>query len=189
MGITYPAENEKLLHRIAQNGAVISEFKVHEPPEAHNFPIRNRIISGMSLGTVIVEATKRSGSLITARLALEQGREVFAVPGSVKSFKSMGTHQLIKEGAKLVENVQDIIEELNIDSLSGSNLQHDKKDALGSFEEQMVLDALNAYPVHIDELVRKLSLDAGKLSSILLQLEMKGLITQTPGKFFARCEE
>ena len=94
LGTIYPAENRKLFHRIAENGAVISEFSYATPPDAHHFPIRNRIISGLSLGTVIVEATQQSGSLITARLAAEQGREVFAVPGSVKSFKSMGTHGL-----------------------------------------------------------------------------------------------
>jgi len=186
LGTIYPAENRKLFHRIAENGAVVSEFSFTTPPEAHNFPVRNRIISGLSLGTVIVEATHQSGSLITARLAAEQGREVFAVPGSVKSFKSMGTHRLIKEGAKLVEHADDIIEELNIaeealpdDTSVASSIR------LTSAEEK-VLDKLSPYPIHIDNLVRELSLSAGQVLGLLLQLELKGLVTQTPGKFFAR---
>ncbi|MBW2171075.1 MAG: DNA-protecting protein DprA [Deltaproteobacteria bacterium] len=188
LGTIYPAENRKLFHRITENGAVVSEFSFMTPPEAHNFPVRNRIISGVSLGTVIVEATHQSGSLITARLAAEQGREVFAVPGSVKSFKSMGTHRLIKEGAKLVEHADDIVEELNItqealpdDTSVASSIR------LTSAEEK-VLDKLSPYPIHIDNLVRELSLSAGHVSGLLLQLELKGLVTQTPGKFFSRGE-
>lgn len=187
----YPSENIKLFHKIAANGAVISEFSLMTEPEAHNFPVRNRIISGISLGTVIVEATKRSGSLITARLAAEQNREVFAVPGSIHSFKSTGTHTLIKQGAKLVEQTQDIIEELApliqghaIAENTGQNKTKAELPPLSS-EELTVYKALGPYPVHIDELVRKISIEPGKLSSILLKLELKGVAVQTPGKLFS----
>lgn len=190
----YPAENVKLFHRISENGAVVSEFSLMTEPEAHNFPIRNRIISGMSLGTVVVEATKKSGSLITARLAAEQNREVFAVPGSVQSFKSTGTHTLIKQGAKLVENAQDIVEELApfvlLDGLEGNNDRHrtDEKLAMLSEDEIHVYKALGPYPIHIDDLVRKISLEPGKLSALLLKLELKGVVQQSPGKLFSISE-
>jgi DNA processing protein len=182
----YPAENKDLFHRIAESGAVISEFPFLTQPDAYNFPVRNRIISGLALGTIIVEATKKSGSLITAKLAAEQGREVFAVPGSVASFKSMGTHGLIKEGAKLVENANDIIDELNIglpmDVTSG---EEQMPEGLTP-GEKTILRELTPYPIHIDELVRQVSISAGEVSSLLLQLELKGLVIQSPGKRFAK---
>jgi DNA processing protein len=189
LGTIYPAENKTLFHKIAASGAVISEFPFLTPPEAHNFPVRNRIISGLALGVVIVEATHKSGSLITARLAAEQGREVFAVPGSVTSFKSMGTHRLIKQGAKLVENVSDIIEELNIDQTTPSAGPREIGLAIDlTREEKIILNELNPYPIHIDKLVRQVSLSVGEVSSVLLQLELKGLVTQSPGKLFSRPE-
>jgi len=188
LGTVYPAENKALFHRIGQRGAVISEFPFLTPPEAHNFPIRNRVISGLALGTIIVEATHKSGSLITARLAAEQGREVFAVPGSVTSFKSMGTHRLIKEGAKLVEHVNDVIEELNIGQ-QRVTVEPNKPAAIPlSQTEKIVLSELSPYPIHIDKLARQVSLSAGEVSSLLLQLELKGLVTQSPGKLFSRSE-
>jgi DNA processing protein len=191
----YPAENLKLFHEIAENGAVISEFPLLTEPEAHHFPVRNRIISGISHGTVIVEATKRSGSLITARLAGEQGREVFAVPGSIHSFKSTGTHSLIKQGAKLVENAQDIMEELS--HLFRVPLSHDIPDQKKITKESLrlepdeikVFEAIGPYPVHVDDLVRKIFIEPGKLSSILLRLELKGLVQQSPGNFFSKSEK
>ena len=187
----YPPENRRLAERIAAGGAVISEFALDNGPDAHHFPIRNRIISGMSCGTVVVEATRNSGSLITARLAAEQNREVFAVPGSVQSFKSMGTHTLIKQGAKLVENAQDIICELgqflvnppSVAAASGDAPRIAKHDGLTA-EESQVFQALGPYPLHIDELVRRLAIDAGRLSAILLNLELKGAALQLPGKLF-----
>lgn len=192
----YPYKNLKLFHKIAEKGAVISEFPLLEKPEPHNFPIRNRIISGISLGTVIVEATKKSGSLITARLASEQGREVFAVPGNINSFKSVGTHSLIKQGAKLIENTQDILEELShylttADVLNNKVENEDKPEAKTDrllslpLEEKLVFEALDSYPVHIDELVRKTSMKPGKLSGILLKLELEGIVHQAPGKLFS----
>ncbi len=187
----YPAENKALFHKIAASGAVISEFPLTAPPEAHNFPIRNRIISGMSLGTVVVEASKKSGSLITARMAVEQNREVFAVPGSISSYKSTGTHNLIKQGAKLVEHAQDVIEELTL-LLKGYDAREKTdldalKDRLPPLtaDESQVLTALGPYPVHIDDLARQLTLDIGTLAAVLLQLELKGVVTQTPGKMFS----
>jgi DNA processing protein len=187
----YPAENIKLFHRIAENGAVVSEFPLMTEPDAHNFPTRNRIISGMSLGTVVVEATKKSGSLITARLAAEQNREVFAVPGSVQSFKSTGTHTLIKQGAKLVENAQDIVEELSALvrlSMPGEDIAPKDNNAHHpalSEDEARVYRQLGPYPIHIDELLRKIALEPGKLSSILLKLELRGIVQQSPGKLFS----
>jgi DNA processing protein len=192
----YPAENRKLAERIAANGAVISEFALDSGPDAHHFPVRNRIISGMSCGTVVVEATRQSGSLITARLAAEQNREVFAVPGSVQSFKSMGTHTLIKQGAKLVENAQDIVCELG-QFLSAPSDPAEPRDEASRIverhgltaEEARVFRELGPYPLHIDELIRRLAIEAGKLSGILLQMELKGVVQQLPGKFFQANED
>ena len=187
----YPAENEKLYHRIGEMGAVVSEFALGAKPEAHHFPLRNRIISGMSLGTVVVEASRKSGSLITARLAAEQNREVFAVPGSVQSFKSTGTHTLIKQGAKLVEHAQDIVEELTplVSFLQTGESNRPKYttdvDAALSPDETAVYHALEPYPVHIDDLTRKTGLEPGKLLSILLKLELQGIVQQQPGKMFS----
>lgn len=185
----YPEQNRKLFYQIAENGAVISELPLTAEPDAYNFPRRNRIISGISLGTVVVEATKRSGSLITARLAAEQNREVFAVPGSIQSFKSTGTHTLIKQGAKLVEHAHDIMEELS--HMINITVEKDKpadnkmeRIAKLSSDEALVFRALGPYPVHIDDIARKLSIEAGRLSGILLNLELKGIAQQSPGKFF-----
>lgn len=188
----YPRENKALYERIAATGAVVSEFGLDAGPEAHHFPLRNRIISGMSLGTVVVEATRRSGSLITARLAAEQNREVFAVPGSIDSFKSIGTHRLIKSGAKLVTQVADILEELPPWAW-GAPVAEDAKQASArktdpplTGEESMVLECLTVYPIHVDDLTRRLKLGPGQVASALLSLELKGLVQQSPGKLFSR---
>jgi DNA processing protein len=188
----YPADNKPLAKRISANGAVVTEFSMNTQPEPYHFPQRNRIISGLSLGTVVVEAAQRSGSLITARLALEQNREVFAVPGSIHSFKSTGTHGLIKQGAKLVEKADDIVEEL-IPLLPLPSPTDDQPSAPSSpprpdltKEESKVLQSLEPYPIHIDRVVRMLDLPPGKVAGLMLQLELKGLISQSTGQFFSR---
>jgi DNA processing protein len=193
----YPAVNHDLFHEIAASGAVITELPLKAGPDGHHFPVRNRIISGISLGTVVVEAARKSGSLITARLALEQNREVFAVPGSVRSSKSAGTHYLIKQGAKLVEAAADVFEELpptaklsaDAPPKAAGTTEAPLQEAMAlSPEERQVMDALNPYPVHIDVLVRQLDMEAGRISAILLQLELKGLANQAPGKMFSKMD-
>ncbi|RPH50411.1 MAG: DNA-protecting protein DprA [Desulfobacteraceae bacterium] len=187
----YPAQNRDLFKMISENGAVISELSLMAEPDGFNFPARNRIISGISIGTVVVEATKRSGSLITAKLAADQNREVFAVPGSIQSFKSTGTHTLIKQGAKLVENAKDIIDELS--HFLKPEIRTDKLRKKGacpsgiclSPDEEQVLNALEPYPVHVDKLARKIRIEPGKLLGILLKLELKDLVQQSPGKLFS----
>jgi len=191
----YPAENRALFRQIVESGAVISEFALYTDPDAHNFPIRNRIISGICLGTLVVEAARKSGSLITARLAAEQNREVFAVPGSIRSFKSAGTHSLIKQGAKLVESLQDILEEIPcaVRHSSGAESQATRKAAPGAddltSDERRLYRALEAYPLHIDELQQRTDMDSGRLAGCLLQLELKGLVRQAPGKRFLLVDE
>jgi len=184
--VIYPGSNVKLYHSIADHGSVITEFPLGTPPEGRNFPIRNRIISGLSKGVVVVEASRRSGSLITASLALEQGREVFAVPGSIESFKSTGTHFLIKQGAKLVENADDILQELGIISPSPGDGPPAQEPAVPPLDEdeRQVFEMLSNYPIHIDSIVRSSTFDSAKVASILTRLELKGVINQLPGKMF-----
>ena len=189
LDVIYPRVNKKLFEAVWEQGTVITEFPMRTPPEPRHFPIRNRIISGMAKGVVVVEATRRSGSLITAGQALEQGRDVFAVPGSVFSPKSGGTHYLIKQGAKLVERAEDVLEEIYPERslgglMSGEHLLKAHED-MTELEEK-IYELLADYPKHIDELVRELNLDAGQLSAILLNLELYGLVKQLPGKMFVR---
>lgn len=190
LDVIYPSENRKLAERIVETGMICSEFPPGTLPERQNFPVRNRIISGLSLGVVIVEAGLRSGSLITARLALEQGREVFAVPGSIESFKSSGTHRLIKQGAKLVEQVQDILDEIPAASSGRPTLspEQDTSAPLSSFtaEQGKIWKALADGPVQVDPLARQTGLGMGSLLSQLLEMEIKGWVRQLPGKFFEK---
>jgi DNA processing protein len=190
LDVIYPAENRKLAERIVETGMICSEFPPGTLPERQNFPVRNRIISGMSLGVVIVEAGMRSGSLITARLALEQGREVFAVPGSIESFKSSGTHHLIKQGAKLVENAQDVLEEIpgKFSVRPTVPIEQEFSTPLPPFtpEQERIWKALVDGPVQVDPLARQTGLGMGLLLAQLLEMELKGWVRQLPGKFFEK---
>jgi len=175
----YPASNRELAHQLAEAGTIISEFHLGTPPLAANFPRRNRIISGLSLGCLVVEASVQSGSLITARLALEQGREVFAIPGSIHSPQAKGCHALIKQGAKLVESVQDILEELGYRSTSA-----EPAGSPGSLHPLSL--HLGFDPVDIETLAQRSGLTIAELSAILLQLELDGHIATLPGGLYQR---
>ncbi len=196
----YPKENARLAEKIAGAGALLTEFPLETPPLSQNFPFRNRVISGVSLGVLVVEGAERSGSLITARMAYEQGREVFAVPGNITSAKSFGPNYLIKDGAKLVHTWRDVVEELPSEMkaaiLSGERAEPKSSNAAAqmkmdeialSASEKKVLEMLNPdEPVHIDQLLAKTKLQSGELMGALLQLEMLDRVRQLPGKSFVR---
>lgn len=222
LSFVYPAANTDLAEKITASGALISEFPMETTPKPNNFPRRNRIISGLTLGTVVVEASNRSGALITARLAGEQGREVFAVPGEIFSELSTGTHRLINDGAKLVNTVDDLLNELprhavnQIQSAASaspmSNVETEpspeapivekRTAAQPSIEveqpsqvtpppdltpdEKTVFDAIEDPSSHIDTIVRATQLPIGQVSSVLLMLELKGIVQQLPGKQFTK---
>jgi DNA processing protein len=188
----YPKENYKLFSKIRENGTIISEFKINTDPFPYNFPIRNRVIAGLSCGTIVVEAEKRSGSLITARLANEYNREVFAVPGSIKSMKSQGTHSLLKQGAKLVENEMDIIDELHqfVHVLPlAPEKKSKKKPVLMDKDQELVYKQLDPYPKHIDLIIKSTRMGSGIVTASLLDLELQGLVQRHPGNFFSISEE
>jgi DNA processing protein len=187
----YPPENRHLAERISQQGAVLSEFPMTTKPDRLNFPLRNRTISGLSLGTVVVEAGERSGALITAQWALEQGREVFAVPGNVTAPTSRGTNRLIKMGAKLVERVDDILEELPQYALGGKRdrapAQEELCQADSTPDERRLLELLDPVEArHIDWIIEYAHLPTSLVSSLLLRLELEGKVTQLPGKLFLK---
>jgi DNA processing protein len=192
----YPRENRKLAERIVDKGVLITEFPLATPPVSQNFPFRNRVISGVSLGVMVVEGAERSGSLITARLAYEQGRDVFAVPGNITSAKSFGPNYLIKDGAKLVQTWRDVIEELPAEMKAAilsaergeSRIQQIVIDEVALSEsERRVLRMLSTDDaVHIDYLISRSGLSPGELMGALLQLEMTDRIRQLPGKSFVR---
>ena len=184
----YPPENKRLSEEITQFGAVVSEFPLNTKPLAGNFPRRNRIISGLSLGIVVVEAARNSGALITARLGLEQGREIFSVPGRVDSRISYGTNQLIREGAKLLNSIDDILEELKprlkekLQSKEDETLVPKRLNEI----ETSIYSSLTTEPMHVEEIVKGSNLELSTTLSYLLQLELKGLIRKLPGELFVR---
>jgi len=196
----YPPENKKLYEEIVKSGAVVSEFENLMAPLAKNFPIRNRIISGLSIGLVVVEAAKNSGALITADFALEQGREVFAMPGKISSVTSEGTHALIKDGAKLVQSAEDITEELRLHEIKlevGIDKERSEKISKKTTryvynsltdDEKKIYKILSDEPLYIDDVVEEANVELSKASKVLLGLELKRLIKELPGKQFVRTE-
>ena len=183
----YPAENKDLADEIALQGCVFSEFPCQRPPEPRNFPRRNRIISGLSRGVVVVQATRRSGSLITARLALEQGREVFALPGPPESPLSRGCHALIKQGAKLVEDVNDILEELSMPIRAEETSSTPPQPKLKGLAARLY-QYLGSDPIHIDQLCQISETDPKDVLPALLSMEITGIVVRLPGQRFARKE-
>lgn len=189
LNVVYPRENQSLYERIRMQGLVISEFPMDSPPDSKHFPMRNRIISGLSRGVLVVEARERSGALITADMALEQGRDVMAVPGPITSKNSVGTNRLIQQGAKLVMNIQDIIDEypdFDWDSASPPIMVEGVLFAEEDSEEAEILQLIEVDGIHFDELLQRTSLDHGTLSSLLLKLELKGIVTSTPGNYYVK---
>lgn len=182
--LVYPAENRQLYREMEEKGGIVSEFAPGTQPDAPNFPRRNRIISGMARGVLVVEAAERSGSLITARFALEQGREVFAVPGNINFKASRGTNSLIKEGAKLVETVSDIMAELPPESIDLPQWARRQNFNL-SRDEENITALLEEKPLHIDELTVRSGLTVSAVSAMLLRLELQGAVMQIPGKIFS----
>lgn len=184
----YPAAHRELAHAIAEHGALVSEFPFGTPPRPENFPIRNRLIAGLSIGTLVVEAALQSGSLITARLAIDNGREVFAIPGSIHSPQARGCHALIRQGAKLVETANDILEELG--ALAQLVLDHHPEAGPASpdlnSEQARVLECLGHDASSVDELVARSGLTASGVSSILLELELRGQVTPVTGGKYQR---
>ena len=184
----YPKKHLELAHRIARRGLIISEFPIGTPPLAANFPKRNRILAGLAQGTLVVEAALQSGSLITARLAAEQGKEVFAIPGSIASTQSRGCHALIRQGAKLVETAQDVLEELRFPGAVNSTAPH-ADDAGGRSQDpsqRSLLQQMGYDPVSLDALQARTGLATAQLQAQLLELELDGQLARLPGGLFQR---
>jgi DNA processing protein len=186
--IIYPSEHRDLARSVVERGALVTEYPLGTKPEGGNFPARNRIISGLSLGTLVVEAGKRSGALITADYALEQGREVFAIPGNVHSPKSEGTNRLIQEGgAKLVVSVQDILEELNL-----TLVEHHQEVRMVVPEDERearILKHISEEPVHVDEIGQRTDLPISEVTSTLAMMELKGMVRQVGGMNYVVARE
>jgi DNA processing protein len=187
LDIVYPARNRALAHELAERGVLISEFPLGTPPLPANFPRRNRLISGLALGCLVVEAAVGSGSLITARGALEQGREVFAIPGSIHSPLAKGCHALIKQGAKLVESAADVLEELNLPATAATNRAPAARGGdIMSRLPRKFLDALGFDPFDPDALAARTGMSAAEVAALLTQLEIEGAIETLPGGRFRR---
>jgi DNA processing protein len=188
LDVIYPPQNGKLVERIIQNGAILSEFLLGTKPEKQNFPRRNRLISGLSLGVVIIEAGAKSGALLTACHALEQNREVFAVPGNIDAKTSEGTNKLIKDGAKLVTSVEDILEELNIITMVQQKEKGNTQKDLSQLSEieKSIYNLITDEPYHIDKIAQDTRVTPSQALSTLLSLELKGFIKQLSGKMFVR---
>lgn len=185
LDIVYPAKHRELAHQIIEkNGLIISEFPLGTPSKPQNFPKRNRIISGLSLGCLVVEANLQSGSQITARLAGEQGREVFAIPGSIHSPMSKGCHQLIKQGAKLVDDLRDIIDEIGIETIAQQNAEN--ASTAETKHEQKLLELMGFEPTSLDALVHLSDLTVSELSSILMLLELEGKVASLSGGLYQK---
>ncbi len=192
LDIVYPPENKRLFGEITDKGAMVSEFPLGTPPNRQNFPMRNRIISGLSLGTLVIEAPLKSGALITVTHAIEQGREVFSVPGNADSFISKGTNQLLREGAKLVEDADDIIEEL--EPVLKSKIKEFKTETAAVLPCNLSEDATRVYnlfsegPINFDDIIVKSQLPVHIVSAMLTTLQLKKLVKQSPGKVFEKEE-
>jgi DNA processing protein len=185
--IVYPPEHKKLAHAVAENGALVTEYALGTPPEGSNFPPRNRIISGLSLGVVIVEAGVRSGALITADYAAEQGRDAFAVPGNIFHKGSQGTNRLIQQGAKLVISVEDVLEELNLTMISQ---QAEVRAVIPEDEtESRLLEHISSEPIHVDEIGRQSGLPIVQVTSTLAMMELKGMVRQVGGMNYVLARE
>lgn len=186
LDLVYPPRHRELARRVAAQGVLVSEFAPGMPALAENFPQRNRIIAGLSLGTLVVEAALRSGSLITARLAVEAGREVFAVPGSIHATQSRGCHHLLRQGAKLVESAQDIVEELQAPQRRASSPPASTAAPRQAEPADALLDALGHDPVTLDALMARTGAGAAELTVRLLELELDGRVARLPGGLYQR---
>ena len=184
MNLVYPPENHNLFEQIRESGALLTEFPLNRPPDRRSFPIRNRIVAGMTLGTVVVKASLESGALITANLANDYGRQVFALPGSIQSPQSKGCHRLIKEGAKLCETSEDILSEFEYLFPESETRAHSPRIRDLNDSESKVFRMIQRQPMHIDEIVRESELSIAGVSLTLLQLEMKGFVFQQPGHLY-----
>ena len=186
----YPLANRTLFPKIMENGCLVSEFALGTPPRSQNFPVRNRLISGLSYGVVVIEAARRSGSLITARLALDQGREVFAVPGSPFSSQSRGCNHLIKQGAKLVECLDDILEELVLDFRHAMEPRRDAENTASSLNvkeiDSSILNWISFDPISQDEIIQLSGLTSAEVSSMLLDMELVGAVSRDDNGFYSR---